>query len=404
MDCRPAMPVTHALPFVTRRGLLETPLPLNVDHRVDGAEGPIKYQGLVGACTAFSLSTAMDNAIRREGKHETVSPLHIWSRYRIPEMGEAGDDNLKKGVAAESSWPYDPAKACRLAKEDESGCGRAYHVSVNSADAVLEAEAKHADSEGRFVLASVDELHRSPGDPNEMAAVIAGGDSVWACFNVNRASWQIFDGRDTIPDYAEVGPDGHAVVLSGYRTVNGRKEFLVHNSWGPEWGDHGFAWISESMIRGQLRAAYRVQVAERIEMPDGGAPQPPVPPPTANGCPQGQVRDYVYGNCSFPCESGSPPSAGFCLPRLPGFPFPLSPPPQGQQPAPPAPVPSTSAQPAAPAPPAPQPPGPTQPTAAPCPSGQTSDLLTGACTGFCPNGMPAIGGLCLPFLHYGRSR
>ncbi len=42
-------------------------------------------------CTAFSLSTAMDNAILRLGKREVMSPLHVWSRYRVPEIDKAGD-------------------------------------------------------------------------------------------------------------------------------------------------------------------------------------------------------------------------------------------------------------------------------------------------------------------------
>ena len=40
-------------------------LPDTVDHRADNYEGPIKNQGAVGSCTAFSLSTVMDNAILR---------------------------------------------------------------------------------------------------------------------------------------------------------------------------------------------------------------------------------------------------------------------------------------------------------------------------------------------------
>jgi C1A family cysteine protease len=40
---------------------------------------------------------------------------------------------------------------------------------------------------------------------------------------------------------------GHAVALVGYRS-DGR--FIVRNSWGTHWGDHGFAYASESYING----------------------------------------------------------------------------------------------------------------------------------------------------------
>jgi len=38
---------------------------------------------------------------------------------------------------------------------------------------------------------------------------------------------------------------GHAVALVGYR-ADGR--FIVRNSWGTSWGDHGFAYPSETYI------------------------------------------------------------------------------------------------------------------------------------------------------------
>jgi hypothetical protein len=40
---------------------------------------------------------------------------------------------------------------------------------------------------------------------------------------------------------------GHAVALVGYRP-DGR--FIVRNSWGKSWGDHGFAYASEAYING----------------------------------------------------------------------------------------------------------------------------------------------------------
>lgn len=38
---------------------------------------------------------------------------------------------------------------------------------------------------------------------------------------------------------------GHAVAVVGYRT-DGR--FIVRNSWGTGWGDHGFGYVSEAYI------------------------------------------------------------------------------------------------------------------------------------------------------------
>jgi hypothetical protein len=62
-------------------------LPLEVDHRKTRIEGPVRDQGQVGACTAFSLASAIDNALLHGHEaSEPVSALHIWSRYHIPSM------------------------------------------------------------------------------------------------------------------------------------------------------------------------------------------------------------------------------------------------------------------------------------------------------------------------------
>ncbi len=362
LDCDPQPPVRNARRFVAPRGLREGVLPLSVDHRANRMVGPIKDQGLAGTCTAFSLSSTMDAALRRLGKQDVISPLHVWSRYRVPRMGEAGDANINRGVTVEESWPYDPAKACRLTQRRDRSCEEGYGVRSNSADATLEAEVTAADNRGRYVLATVEELQSKPGNPEEVAAVIAGGDSLWVAFEIDARAWQLRDGDNVVDDYTAVEASGHAVALSGYRTVNGVRYFLIHNSWGPRWGENGYAWISENMVRRHMIYAYRIEVRD--------ASVAPVPPPTPEptGCPTGQVRDRVSGNCSPACPSGSAPAAGFCLPTVPGFGPPPTP---GNQPAPPP------------------------PSNARCPSGQGPDIFTGRCVPYCPNGLPAIGGLCL---------
>jgi hypothetical protein len=51
---------------------------------------------------------------------------------------------------------------------------------------------------------------------------------------------------------------GHAICVVGY-TSSGR--FIIRNSWGTGWGDHGFAYASEAYINaGFFNESYGVTI------------------------------------------------------------------------------------------------------------------------------------------------
>ncbi len=375
-DCAPFQAITQAIqyiPFVRFNFLPSGPLPATVDHRAEGNEGPVKDQGAVGACTAVSLSSAMDSAVRRMGRQDVVSALHLWSRYGVGITGQAGDTNVGKSVAIEQTWPYDPIKACKLSRAPMDTCGVAYGVSSGSEafDPALKAEHAAADAAGRYQLASIERLRAKPADPAEIGGVLAGGDDVWISFSVNDEAWM---GRSlqngVIPDYETTEDTGHAVVLAGYRTLpNGTKQFLVHNSWSTRWGEGGYGWISEAMVTRYTRAAYRVRVADSR---GGGAPAAPRPAcPGSRGAP-----------ATGPLQRRVPRRAGqgarlrkLCPRRAPR-------------------APRGARRSGARARPSPRPASP--PAQGSCPQGQVPDMMTGQCAKACAGGAPSVGGMCLP--------
>lgn len=44
----------------------------------------------------------------------------------------------------------------------------------------------------------------------------------------------------------------HAVVVVGHGTEAGDQTFLIRNSWGKQWGEHGYAWISRHYLEPRL--------------------------------------------------------------------------------------------------------------------------------------------------------
>ncbi|MGD0529715.1 MAG: C1 family peptidase [Polyangiaceae bacterium] len=287
-------------------------LPDAVDHRREGTEGPVKDQGQVGACTAFSLSTAMDNAIRRQNGTMTTSTLHIWSHYGNPIVQSAGDSNLKKAIAPWDSWPYDERVACALDRSGDHDCGP-YTPPVSqgsgTTDPTLQAKVKDSDGRGQWMVTEYD---RIPSDPDTLAAILATGADVWTSMDIG-STWLTTKGEN-IADWSSLNTDGgHAFVLAGYRHVNGQRQFLVHNSWGNTWGDRGYAYVSEAMIRGFLKTSYKVVVSPRT------APAPAQAPAatettklTDDDCGEDQLVDSVTGQCAKMCPNDARPANGKC--------------------------------------------------------------------------------------------
>jgi hypothetical protein len=346
IDCNAYSPVTTARPFspkkinlmLSGKGLTDTAVQpaQDVDHRNDGTEGPIKDQGQVGSCTSLSLSSAMDNAIRRQNKPDVISPIHIWSHYGFPDIRTAGDENLNKVIAAWDVWPYDERAACELDVSGDNDCGP-YSPSVaqgsSRGDTQLQAKIKDADGKGRWKITAYDEVE---GKPDTLAQYLATGADIWLSMNIG-GTWLTLSG-DTIADWTQGDVEGgHAFVLAGVRHKNGQRQFLVHNSWGADWGDKGYAWVSEAMVSQYIKRAYKVTVADTAAAappPPATAPAPapaapqaapgpqtPAAPPTPStdpnaltddDCAENQLVDSVTGECANMCPDDTRPANGQC--------------------------------------------------------------------------------------------
>jgi hypothetical protein len=317
----------------TPRGDRTEILPDFVDHRVDTIEGPVKNQGAVGTCTAFSLSTVMDNAILRlqasedagppgvkdpqnakEAAEWAMSPIHIWSHYGTPNMKTAAESILHKTIAPLSVWPYSPKQACELERGGGRGaggggdCGQAYHVRQGSGahDPTIRQQEEKAEREGLYKIARIDHVTSKPVNTDAIAAILATGADVWIGIQVDGHAWQHLKGENpVIPDYRSA-EGGHAVALAGYRKgPHGERQFLVHNSWGGTWGDHGFGWLNEEMLKRHLEYAYAV----RVEDKEGKSP-----PQTDDACPENELIDADTGLCAEMCPGHTRRVNGSCEP------------------------------------------------------------------------------------------
>lgn len=277
--------------------------PSTVDHRSESLESPIKNQGGVGSCTAHSLSAALDNAAIRAGvlkpgdRDRMASPLHVWSRYGLPDMGAAADGNIAQPVGVYTTWPQSDREACMLFMDSGSyadDCADTYGVKPGSwrSDSALMGKYNKSQSEGVYKISSIEKLAASPPNMDELQSVLATGADIWAAFVVDFPAWSNSGMKNAvIPSYTR-SSGGHAVVISGYRGTPDGRQFLIHNSWGESWGEKGYAWLPEAMLTKHMYYAYKVKITN-------GVPKDLL---TDDDCAPDELVDIGTGFCAVMCD------------------------------------------------------------------------------------------------------
>ncbi|HTJ82406.1 MAG TPA: C1 family peptidase [Polyangiaceae bacterium] len=294
IDCAAMKRFTEASMFAPR-DLVSGTLPASIDLRQHGLAGPTKSQEQVGACAGFAMSTVMDNAARRLGRSDVIAPLHVFATYSgAPDFSAA----LKnKPMTIEPVFPYTPQRGCKFANSDNGdGCMSAYGVPPGTAphEPAILAEKARADASGHLEIIGYEEM---PHRQDQLAVVLASGEAIYAAFRFDEGAWNSLDhGGDVMPYYpADSAAIGHAVTLEGYRTTPEGRQFLLHNSWGTDWGRGGYAWMDASMVETHLINAYRVQVTDPA-MPA----MPSLSQTVGAGWPQGWPTSLLPPGVSLP--------------------------------------------------------------------------------------------------------
>jgi len=246
----------------------------SVDLRTRGLDGPVLHQQQTGVCYAFAITDVLDNSLRRQGRPEVLSPLHL--------VASSGYDAIFRGVGeplvTEASWPYDPRKACKF-KTDRDECEHAYGMRTNTwqSDPLLIGERERARTSGFAQIQRATNLSKDP--IAGMVNALSLGRATYLVIGIDSQAWGYTAAKGgVLRDYTVADRGDHAVAAVGYRLAGHERQFLLHNSWGTQWGDGGFVWMSESAVRKHFTAAYLIDV---LPTRGGAMPIPQLPLPNA---------------------------------------------------------------------------------------------------------------------------
>ncbi len=213
-------------------------------------------QGQQGSCVAWASAYAARTIVQARATQEApdrtaFSPSFLYNQIKLDANACQGsyiyramENMLKGGALPFSRFGYTDQSCAKLPNETERQQALPYRIKG------FQRLTLGADEQRTDMLAM--KQHLSQGSPVVIGMMVGG------------SFMQEMEGQDlwqpTQSDYRMPGFGGHAMCVIGYDDYKFGDEggFQLMNSWGPEWGRNGLAWVRYSDFDHFAREAYAV--------------------------------------------------------------------------------------------------------------------------------------------------
>ncbi len=207
---------------------------------------PVYNQGRIGSCTANAIAGAIEFDLLKQGLDDyTPSRLFIYYNERVMEGTVGSDagamirDGIKsvaeQGDCPETLWPYDDTPADPVTNQFPPGAKAATQSLASCYDQAIKHKALHYRSMNQNLADMKGCL--AEGYP------FVFGFTVYESFESDEVART---GDVPIPGLNEKPVGGHAVMAVGYDDED--RLFICRNSWGEDWGDVGYFYMSYSYL------------------------------------------------------------------------------------------------------------------------------------------------------------
>jgi C1A family cysteine protease len=196
-------------------------IPAAVNWVTDGAVTPIKNQGMCGSCWSFSATGSM------EGRHQIKSgDLMAMSEQQLVDCSKDEGNMGCNGGLMDYAFKY----------------AETHMMETEAQYPYTGRDGKCHSAGGTVEVSNFTDV--KPNSPMALAAAVAEG-PVSVAIDASGLFFQLYHGG-IMKHFCGQSLD-HGVLVVGYGTEKNTDYWILKNSWGTIWGEHGYFRILRSM-------------------------------------------------------------------------------------------------------------------------------------------------------------